>query len=93
MACVVAACLHSLGDLNMHIPANPLTLAAVAGIGFLAVHMRDRGFEQTFFCRKRKFALAPAARIAVAACLLLIYGVVAKDIADHFLAEAKCPTE
>ena len=93
MACVVAACIHSLGDLNMHIPSNPLTLAAVAGIGFLAVHMRDKGFEQTFFCRKRKFPLALASRIAVAAGLLLVYGVVVKQIADHFRAEAKCPTE
>ena len=93
MACVVAACLHSLGDLNMHIPSNSLTLAAVAGIGFLAVHMRDKGFERTFFCRKRKLALAPAARMAVAVCLLLVYGIVVRQIADHFRAEAKCPTE
>ena len=26
--------LHSLGDFNMHIPSNPLTLAALSGIGY-----------------------------------------------------------
>ena len=93
MACIMAACLHSLGDLNMHISANTVTLAAVAGIAFSVVHMRDKGYEQTFFYRTRKLPLAPAARIALAACLPLIYGVVVKQIADHFRAEAKCPTE
>jgi len=36
LAAVLSLALHSLSDFNMHIPANPLALAAAAAIGYAA---------------------------------------------------------
>ena len=42
IAAVVAIGVHSLVDFNMHMPANALTLAIIAGIGLRALTYREK---------------------------------------------------
>jgi O-antigen ligase len=52
-----AGAVHSLFDFSLHIPANGITLAAVAAIGFLALHSRRRRLAEPFFYRVRSIRL------------------------------------
>jgi O-antigen ligase len=46
--------MHSFVDFNMHIPANPLTLAALLAVGYAAVCRKGHGYSESFFYRKRE---------------------------------------
>ncbi|MFO7964088.1 MAG: O-antigen ligase family protein, partial [Desulfobacterales bacterium] len=93
LAAMVAIGLHSLVDFNMHTPANPLTLAVVLGLGFVALHHRGHGYGVTFFYRTARVPLPK--RIKPAVCLAVIAGAGALMWAAgaHWAAEAACATE
>ena len=62
MAGLLSLAFHSYFDFNMHIPANPLTLAALLAIGYAALHLQGRGFKESFFYGRREIRLTPVRR-------------------------------
>jgi LysM repeat protein len=93
MAGLVAVGLHSYFDFNMHIPANPITLAAVMAVGFAAVHRQGHGVSESFFFPKRKIQLTGLRRFTILILVMLVAGFAAGFTGKHFMAEAACPTE
>ena len=93
MAGLLAVAFHSYFELNMHIPANPLTLAAILALGYAALHCQGRGFKEQFFYSTREISLTARRRYAVAGVLLFILAVVMVASVRHFRAEIKAPTE
>ena len=93
MAGLLAIAFHSYFDLNMHIPANPLTLAAILALGYAALHCQGRGFKERFFYRTREIPLTDPMRFAVAGVLLFALAVGMAASVRHFRAEIKAPTE
>jgi O-antigen ligase len=93
MAGLLAISFHSYFDFNMHIPANPLTLAAILGIGYAALHRRGHGASQSFFYKQRAIPLNHWQRFALFALVLLVFNVALYGAGSHFMAEAVCPTE
>jgi tetratricopeptide (TPR) repeat protein len=84
---------HSLFDLNMHIPANPMTLAAIAAVGYAALHMQKRGSRVFFFYRKREFKPRHFQHILITSLTLFFMGINIFAAVRHLYAETKCPTE
>ncbi|MDM8516318.1 O-antigen ligase family protein [Desulfobacterales bacterium HSG16] len=93
MACLCAISFHSFFDLSMHIPANPLTLAAVMAIGYAAVYRQEKGIEEVFFYRVLKFKLAWAGRISLTSILLGCLVLICYPAIGHLSAEFLCSTE
>ncbi|MDF1593688.1 MAG: O-antigen ligase family protein [Desulfobacterales bacterium] len=93
MAGILAVAFHSYFELNMHIPANPLTLAAILALGYAALHCQGRGIKERFFYRTRELPLTRPRRYAVAGVLLLSLAVGMAAAVRHFRAEIKAPTE
>ena len=93
MAGLLSVGMHSYFDFNMHIPANPLTLAALLAIGYAAVHRQGHGDSESFFYHKRKIPLTRFRRFAILGLLLFVSGFAVCSTGKHFLAEAACPTE
>jgi tetratricopeptide (TPR) repeat protein len=63
---------HSLVDFNMHIPANAMTLFALAGLGLRPAHTDGGGKSRGFFDKK-----ITAKRVAVVAAVLAAAGMTA----------------
>ncbi|RZB31506.1 MAG: hypothetical protein SRB2_04475 [Desulfobacteraceae bacterium Eth-SRB2] len=93
MAGLLSVGMHSYFDFNMHIPANPLTLAALLAIGYAAVHRQGHGDSESFFYHKRKIPLTRFRRFAILGLVLFVSGFAVCSTGKHFLAEAACPTE
>jgi len=93
MAGLLALAFHSYFDLNMHIPANPLTLAAVLALGYAALHREGRGFKERFFYRTREIPLTPWRRHVAAGVLLFLLALGVLMSVRHFRAEIMAPTE
>ncbi len=93
MAGLISIGFHSYFDFNMHIPANPLTLAALLGIGYASVYRQGRGYSESFFYKVRKIPLTRLRRIVIACLILFAFVVSTYTVGRHFFAEAKCPTE
>jgi len=93
MAGLVAVALHSYFDFNMHIPANPLTLAALAALGYAAVHRQGHGPSESFFYSMGKIPLTRFRQYALLGLALLVCWFAVESAGKHFLAEATCPTE
>jgi len=93
MAGLMAIAFHSYFELNMHIPANPLTLAAILALGYAALHRQGRGYKESLFYRTREIQLTSRRRYAVAGVLLLALAVGMLVSVRHFRAEIKTPTE
>jgi len=93
MAGLISLGFHSYFDFNMHIPANPLTLAALLAIGYAAVHRQGRGHGEKFFYRVRRIPLTRVRRVVLASMVLAAFVVSVSITGRHFLAEAKCATE
>ena len=85
--------MHSYFDFNMHIPANPLTLAAVLALGYAAVHRQGRVHGEFFLYPTREIPLTGLRRVTLLFLVMLISGVGVCWTGKHFLAEAACPTE
>jgi len=93
MAAMVSIGFHSLFDLNMHIPANPLTLGAVLGLGYVVLCQRGYGPGLIFFYRKGEISLTPVHRILLCVAVLASTAVLIRPVMNHWLAESHCPTE
>ncbi|MEK6194294.1 MAG: hypothetical protein N2F24_08725, partial [Deltaproteobacteria bacterium] len=93
VAALLAISFHSYFDFNMHIPANPLTLAAILGIGYAAIHRQGHGYSQSFFYKKRTIRLTRTGPIAVFGLVVFVFGFSIYWSGRHFLAEAAGPTE
>ena len=90
---LLAISFHSFFDFNMQIPANPLTLAAILGIGYSAIHRQGHGYSQSFFYRKRTIKLSRPMRMIVAAVVILVLGGLFHFTWRHAAAESAGPTE
>jgi len=93
LAGLISISFHSYFDFNMHIPANPLTLAALLAIGYAALHRQGHGYSESFFYRKRTLALTPVKSIILATAILLFISSLLFWTWRHAIAEAACPTE
>ena len=93
MAGLLAIGLHSYFDFNMHIPANPITLAALMAVGYAAVHRQGHGVSESFFYPKREIPLTRFRQYALLGLAVLVSGFAVGSTGKHFLAEAVCPTE
>ena len=93
MAGFLSIGMHSYFDFNMHIPANPLTLAALLAIGYAVVHRQGHGYSESFFYRKRETPLTHFRRFTIFGLVLFVSGLAVCSVGKHFLAEAACPTE
>ncbi len=90
---IIAVGLHSFFDFSMRIPANPLTLAAVAAIGYAALHRQGPDYNESFFYRTRTFSLSPVSRgLIVLVALVVMSGAILVSV-RHFQAEVHCPTQ
>jgi len=76
LAGITALALHSFFEFSLHIPANPLTLATVAGLGYAALHRHSRGLLEHFSCPTRRPPETGWARAALAVTLVLAAGLV-----------------
>jgi len=85
--------MHSYFDFNMHIPANPLTLAALLAVGYAAVYRKGHGYSESFFYRKREIPLTRLRRFTILGLVLFASGFAVCWAGKHFLAEVACPTE
>lgn len=90
---LLSAGFHSYFDFSMHIPANPLTLAAVLGIAYVAVHREGHGYDESFFYRVRNIPLTFSRRILVTGLSLFFVAACMFTAGRHFFAEMTCPTE
>jgi len=90
---LLSIALHSYVDFNMHIPANPLTLAALLAVGYAAVHRQSRPHGESFFYEKREIPLTRWRRLVISGLAVLVFGTAAGWAGKHFLAEAAAPTE
>ncbi|MFC1887089.1 O-antigen ligase family protein [Thermodesulfobacteriota bacterium] len=90
MAGLISLGLHSFFDFNMHIPANPLTLAALLGLGYAALHRN--GYE-SFFYRVRKIDVNRPLRVLSALFVVMAAVLIFRPVAGHLSAETLCPTE
>jgi len=93
MAGLLSIGIHSFFDFNMHIPANPFTLAALLGLGYAALHRHRRGYTESFFYRMRQIPLTTVRRISVFSIILLSFSFTSFLAGRHLMAEANCPTE
>ena len=93
MAGFLSIGMHSYFDFNMHIPANPLTLAALLAIGYAVVHRQGHGVSESFFYRKREIPLTRFRRFTLFGLALFVFGFAVYSMGKHCLAESACPTE
>ncbi len=84
---------HSLSDFSMHIPANPLTLAAILALGYAALHRQGHGLGESFFYRTQSIELTPLRQFAAGCMVIIVFSGSAFFILRHFFAEIPCPTE
>jgi len=84
---------HSLSDFNMHIPANPITLAALLAVGYGAVFSQKRGVRETRFYPTVSIQITPLRRLVCIGCCVLVFGLFSFGIGRHFFAEVVCPSE
>jgi O-antigen ligase len=93
VAAFLSISLHSYFDFNMHIPANPLTLAALLAVGYAAVHRQRNADGESFFYGKRDIPLTRWRLIGILGLVVVGFGISAGWTGKHLLAEAACPTE
>jgi len=93
LAGFIAISFHSYFDFNMHIPANPMTLAAILGIGYAAIHRQGHGYSESFFYRKRTLQLSRIRSVILAVMVIFCLGALGRLGWRHAAAEAVCPTE
>ncbi len=83
---------HSYSDFNLHIPANFMTLVAIIGIGYAALHLDRPRRQQRMLYRYHTLPLLSLRGILVP---ILILGLVLWTgfwAIRHFIAEAYCNT-
>jgi O-antigen ligase len=85
--------IHSWFDFNLHIPANPLTLAAILGLGYAAIHRKGHGIVESFFYKERKIALTLPIRLGTGLVVVVSLFMGLWFCGGHFFAEMVSPTE
>jgi len=85
--------IHSFFDFSTHIPANPFTLAAIAGLGYSAVHYKRHGYGESFSYEVREIHLTPIKRLIMAGLVFSFLMLLIIGAMRHFMAEIKCATE
>jgi len=93
VAGIISIGIHSYVELNMRVPANPMTLAAIAAIGYSAVHRYRKGRRERFMYRVRRVRLTPLRRLILTVLIIPVYCLLMTASVRHFLAEAHCATE
>jgi hypothetical protein len=93
IAGLISVSIHSFFDFSLHMPANAVTLAAVAAVGFAALHRQGPPYKESFFYRTRTLRLTWPHRIAVLAVSLPVIAGICYLSARHFSAERYYSTE
>ena len=93
IASIISIGFHSFFDFNMHIPANPLTLAAFLGLGYSAIHVQGYGLNESFFYRQKAIPLNPASRTIISVLIIASFIVLFIPVYNHFMAESVFPSE
>jgi hypothetical protein len=93
IASMISIGFHSIFDFNMHIPANPLTLAALLGLGYSALHIQGYGLNESFFYSQKTIPLNPASRTIISGLIIASVIVLLMPVYNHFMAESVCPSE
>jgi len=93
MGALLSMGFYGFMDINMHIPATPLTLSALSGVGFVVVHRQRKGYLERFFYAKRTIRPAMPVRIVAGAVVLLGLGGAIIATGRHFISEIHSPTE
>lgn len=88
-ALLISTGIHSFFDFSMHILANPLTLAAMLGLGYVALHRKG----ESFFYENRKIPLSGLRRIIMAGLVVSVFVIAVVGTGRHFLAEIRYPSE
>ena len=89
---MICAAVQNGIDADPRIPAIPLTMAGLLGIGFSAVHRRGRGFSESFFYRVRHIRITRSLRIVMIFLVLLGSGGGIFISGRYLLAELYYPT-
>ncbi|MCP4350352.1 MAG: O-antigen ligase family protein [Desulfobacterales bacterium] len=92
-ALLISTGIHSFFDLSMHIPANPLTLAAVLGLGYAAVHRQGKEYSESFSYETGEIRLTLLRRVIIVLLGVFIFLIAIIAAGRHFLAEINCATE
>jgi len=90
---LISAGIHSFFDFSMHISANPLTLGAISGLGYAAVHYKRHGYGESFSYEVREIPLTPIKRLIIAGLVFSFLMLLIIGAMRHFMAEIKCATE
>jgi hypothetical protein len=91
IAVMLALVVHSVGDFNLHIPANFLMLSAITAIGYSALHLERRRNRETSFSSHFILPLKTrgAFALVIMGCLILWSG---SWSLRHLAAETHCST-
>ena len=90
---LIAVALHSLFDFSLRIPANPATLAAMAAVGYAALHRKGPDYDESFFYRVRTRQLPYPLRAGVSLLFIGVLAVTGFGAVRHLQAEFRCPTQ
>ncbi|MEE8399818.1 MAG: hypothetical protein V3S89_12490 [Desulfobacterales bacterium] len=93
MACVLNAGIHALFGSGIPAPANVLTLAALLGLGYMAVYRQGRGPSESFFFHVGSVRMTLLQRGIAVGVILILSGAGIFAAGRHYLAEASFPTE
>ncbi len=92
-ALLISIGVHSFFDFNMHIPGNPLTLSAVLGLGYAAVHRKGKDYSESFSYKTGEISLTFLRRIIIVLLAVFIFMLAIVAAGRHFMAEINCATE
>lgn len=91
MAALFSIMFHSFVAFDLHIPANPLTLAAILAVGYAAIHLERRRSRERFFYHYIGKDEPPKFYPVI----FLLVGIICWSgwwTIKHFMAEAYCNT-
>ncbi|MCP4110751.1 MAG: O-antigen ligase family protein [Desulfobacteraceae bacterium] len=92
-ALLISTGIHSFFDLSMHIPANPLTLSAVLGLGYAAVHRQGKEYSESFSYETGEIRLTFLRRVIIVSAAGFIFLTAIVAAGRHFMAEINCSTK
>ncbi len=88
-----AAAVHSFFDFSLRIPANPVALATVAGVGYAATHLRSHGYMEKLIYRKSTVSLDVKKRMVILGAVMFFCLLCSFFMIRHLKAENICPSE